>query len=155
MRRSRVAATAAALVAGVVSIGGATVTEASVAGQSADLRTMRFVSQTFAESGVGRYRFVGADEVRRSGEVIGYNSYTGRYFPARDRVVIRVGVALRGGVIMGRVAADAPREGEATVFRGPILGGSGRYDGIRGRIVARIAADDTEGRAHVTLRWRT
>ena len=105
--------------------------------------------------GVGRYRFVGTDEVRKDGEVIGYNALTGRYFPSRDRVVIRVGVALRGGVIMGRVAADAPREGEATVFRGPVLGGSGRYEGIRGRIVARIPADDTEGRAHVTLRWRT
>lgn len=155
MKRSRTTAAGVALVAGVACLGGATVTEASVIGQQAELRTMRFVSQTMAESGVGRYRFVGTDEVRRNGEVIGYNALTGRYFPSRDRVVIRVGVALRGGVIMGRVAADAPREGEATVFRGPVLGGSGRYEGIRGRIVARIPADDTEGRAHVTVRWRT
>jgi hypothetical protein len=98
---------------------------------------------------------VGTDEVRKNGEVIGYNALTGRFVQSRNQVVVRVGVALRGGVIMGRVTADEPQEGEAIVFRGPILGGSGRYDGIRGRIVARIPADDTEGRAHVTLRWRT
>lgn len=153
MKRSRTAMTTAALVAAAVSLGGATVTQASSAEESTEWRTTRFVSKTLAETGLGPRRFVEADEVIKNGEVIGYNAITGRF--ADHRLVVRVGIALRGGVIMGRVSADEPRQGEGIVFRGPILGGSGRYDGIRGRIVARIAADDTEGRAHVILRWRT
>jgi len=144
-----------AVLATTAGVAGAGALNASGAEEAADWRTTRFISQTLAETEVGRTRFVGTDEVRKNGEVIGYNALTGRFVPSRNELVIRVGVALAGGVIMGRVSADEPREGEAIVFRGPILGGSGRYEGIRGRIVARIPADDTEGTAHVTLRWRT
>lgn len=155
MDRTRKITTAVALVAATTTVAGAGAMNASGAAESADWRTTRFISKTLAETEIGQTRFVGTDEVRKNGEVIGYNALTGRFVQARNELVVRVGVALAGGVIMGRVTAEEPREGEAIVFRGPILGGSGRYDGIRGRIVARIPADDTEGRAHVTLRWRT
>lgn len=153
MRRKRTVVGAVAVLATTAGVAGAGALNASGAEEAADWRTTRFISQTLAEAEVGANRFVGTDEVRKNGEVIGYNAITGRFVPSQNRVIVRVGVALKGGVIMGRVAGEA-REGEAIVFRGPILGGSGRYDGIRGRIVARIPADDTEGRAHVTLRWR-
>jgi hypothetical protein len=144
-----------AAVVATTTVAGAGVLQASSAEEAAQWRTTRFISQTLAEKQLGSTGFVGADEVRKRGEVIGYNSLTGRFFPARNRIVVRVGIALKGGVIMGRLAAEDVQEDEAIVLRGPILGGSGRYDGIRGRIVARIPAGDTEGRAHVTLRWRT
>jgi hypothetical protein len=155
MRRKRAVVGAVAVLATTAGVAGAGARNASGAEEAADWRTTRFVSQTLAEKQLGSTGFVGTDEVRKRGEVIGYNSLTGRYFPARNRIVVRVGIALKGGVIMGRVAAEDVQEDEAIVFRGPILGGSGRYDGIRGRIVARIPAGDTDGRAHVTLRWRT
>lgn len=155
MRQKRAVVGAVAVLATTAGVAGAGALNASGAEESADWRTTRFISKTLAETEIGQTGFVGTDEVRKNGEVIGYNALTGRFVQSRNQVVVRVGVALAGGVIMGRVSADQPQEGEAIVFRGPILGGSGRYDGIRGRIVARIPADDTEGRAHVTLRWRT
>ena len=155
MRQKRAVVGAVAVLATTAGVAGAGALNASGAEEAAGWRTTRFVAQTISETDVGRYRIVGADKVLKGGEVIGYNSYTGRYFPAQDRLVIRIGIALAGGVIMGRVNTDLPEEGEAVVFRGPILSGSGRYEGIRGRIVARIPAGDTEGRANVILRWRT
>lgn len=156
MQPKRKLAAIAATIIGLTTVGGtAAVSQSSASSQESDWHVSRFVTKTIRENDIGSRRFVGADVVRKHGEVVGYNSYTGRFFPRQERIVVRLGLALRGGVILGRVNAAFAAPGEPVVFRGPILGGSGRYVGIEGRIVATIPAGDTQGRARVTLRWRT
>lgn len=153
MNRKRMTAAGAAVLLGLSTLGGAaTLSQASATSAPGDWHVRHFISQTLQEKDYQR-GFVGTDTVRAHGKVIGYNSLSGRFLRNPDRLVVRVGIALRGGVILGRVSAT-PVEGEDIRFTGPVLGGSGYYDGIQGRIVAVIPADDTEGRARVTLRWR-
>lgn len=155
MNRKRTTAAGAAALFGLSMLGGATsLSQASATSAPGDWHVRHFTSTTLEETPMGQTSFVGTDVVRANGKVIGYNSLSGRFLAKQNRIVIRVGIALRGGVIMGRVAGDEPAQGEDIRFRGPILGGSGFYEGISGRIIAVIPADDTEGRARVTLRWR-
>ncbi len=155
MNRKRTTAAGAALLLGLSTLGGAaSLSQASATSAPGDWHVRHFTSTTLEETEIGQTGFVGTDVVRANGKVIGYNALTGRYLAKRNRIVVRVGIALRGGVILGRVSADAPQENEGIRFRGPVLGGSGFYEGISGRIVAVVPADDTEGRARVTLRWR-
>ncbi|MGZ5417887.1 MAG: hypothetical protein ACXWDI_11965 [Nocardioides sp.] len=155
MNRKRTTAAGAAVLLGLSTLGGAaSLPQASATSAPGDLHVRHFTSTTLKETAMGQNGFVGTDVVRANGKVIGYNSLSGRFLAKKNRIVVRLGIALRGGVIMGRVAANEPAEGEDIRFRGPILGGSGFYDGISGRIVAFVPGDDTEGRAQVTLRWR-
>lgn len=155
MNRFRTTAAGAAVLLGLSTLGGAaSLSQASASSAPGDWHVRHFISKTLQETDMGRAGFVGTDVVRAHGEVIGYNAISGRFLAKPDKIVVRLGIALRRGVILGRVSADAPREGADLRFTGPILGGSGYYDGIRGRIVATLPADDTEGRAQVTLRWR-
>ena len=155
MNRKRTTAAGAAVLLGLSTLGGAaSLSQASATSAPGDWHVQRFTSTSLKETQMGQNGFVGTEVVRANGKVIGYNALSGRYLPKRNRILVRVGVALRGGVILGRVAANEPAEGEDIRFRGPILGGSGFYEGISGRIVAVIRAEDPEGRARVTLRWR-
>lgn len=156
MKHNRTTAASAAALLGLSALGAAaSLAPASASNQPGDWHVTRLVSKTIRETQVGQTRFVGTDVVRSGGKVIGYNSLSGQFLPDRNRVIIRFGLALKGGVIMGRVTADEPRPGQDIRFTGPIQSGSGRYAGIEGRVVAVVAADDTAGVARVTLRWRT
>ena len=154
MNRSRTTAAGAAVLLGLSTLGGAAaLSQASASSAPGDWHVKHFVSKSIRETDT-KTGFVGTEVARSHGKVIGYDSLSGRFFPKRNRVVIRVGVALRGGVIMGRLSADAPAEDEDIRFTGPILGGAGFYHGISGRITAVVHANDPEDRAFVTLRWR-
>ena len=99
---------------------------------------------------------VATDRVRDSdGKVVGYDSYSLRFGP--KRVVVRIGLALKGGVILATlVARSSDQQGQDLVFRGPIQGGNGVFDGIRGTARAVVPGGDTQaGTAIITLRWRT
>lgn len=152
MRGSRKVFAALAAGAAATALGGASVTQVSAAEKPAQDGTLRFVSRTLQEKQFPNGTFVGVDRVLRDGKLIGYNSLSGRFFQDEERVVVRLGIALRGGVITGRVDAE-PVPGQDIVFDGPVLGGSGRFAGITGRIHATLPADDDEGRATVVVHW--
>jgi hypothetical protein len=154
MNRKRTTAAGAAVLLGLSTLGGAAaLSQASASNAQGDWHVRHFVSKTLQEKDYQR-GFVSAETARAHGRVIGYNAISGRFLSNPDRLVVRVGLALRGGVILARATAPMPEEGQDIHFAGPVLGGSGAYDGIHGRVVAVVHADDPQGRAHVTLRWR-
>jgi hypothetical protein len=97
----------------------------------------RFVLHEVSSHNLGRFNFAGVDKVksRHSGEVVGYDSFTGEFFPSENKVVIDVAVALKGGIIVGRVHGS----GNFDTFQGRILKGTGKYKNIRGIISGRSA----------------
>ena len=105
-----------------------------------EMHTKKLVLHNKAEHFVGKLTFVGSDTVRSrsSGEIVGYDSFAGRYNPREDRVVIQVAFALKGGIIVGRVSGHPSGEGPFG-FDGRILKGSGKYLGIDGEIEAHSA----------------
>jgi hypothetical protein len=158
MRKSVVAAVAlvgatalsgAAVLPGTAALPRTATADSSKSDAAAVTFTKRFVLHEIRSHGLGRFTFAGADKVmaRRSGEVVGFDSFTGRFFPSQNRVVIDVGVALKGGVIVGRVHAS----GDVDTFQGPILKGTGKYKDIRGTISGRSASGR---RTFVTLVYR-
>ncbi len=98
--RSIIASVAAVTALAVVPGGGPVV--GSAAGDSSTL-TKRLVARSTGEHDVGR-TFLGTDKVRSrsTGRVVGFDSFTGRLFPAKERAVVQVAVALKGGVVVFR-----------------------------------------------------
>jgi len=140
----------AAAVVALVTVAG--LTSASVSSSTAapdrTTHTKRFVLKEIASHDLGKNAFAGADRVRAraSHKVVGFDSYTGRFHPKSGTVTIWVGIALSGGVIDGRVLFT-----DENSFTGRIVGGSGKYKGVRGTIRGRSA---DHGRTFVTLRYR-
>lgn len=108
----------------------------------------RYVLHELAGHRVGPQSFAGADRItsRATHEVVGFDSYTGTYDPDTQRVVIRVGIALRGGTMEGVVRF----RGDTRLFHGRILQGTGRFSDVSGTITGH---DGRHGRTFVTLRY--
>jgi hypothetical protein len=143
MKKIAAAAVALTTLAGLSS---AAVSSSTAAPERA-MHTKRFVLNEIASHNLGRYAFAGSDRIRSrgSGEVVGYDSYTGVFDPQAETLRVWVGVALKGGVINVRVNFT-----EDNRFAGKILGGTGRYKGIDGTVTGRGVSSD---RTFVTLRY--
>jgi len=114
----------------------------------------KVTSTTLDETDLSDQDAVATDRVRTlDGKLVGYDSYSLHF--TQHQITIRIGIALKGGVILATLRATEPAQGQDLVFRGPIQGGNGTFSGIQGRLRAVVAADDTAGKALVTLRWRT
>jgi hypothetical protein len=140
------AATAAALTA-LTLVAGSGALVGSASGDS-PMQTKRLVARSTGEHDVGT-TFLGTDRVRSrsTGRVVGFDSFTGRLFPAQQRATVQVAVALEGGIVVFRASLTEPSHR----FQGPILRGTGRYSGIRGTVTGRA----TEGvRTFYTLHYR-
>lgn len=139
MIRSAVAVAATAVVAMTTLSGAAalpgTVAPPSTSTAASTAHTRHFVLHQTGSHGVGRYRFVGTDKIKSksSGEVVGFDSYTGKYDPTAQTAVLDVALSLKGGIIVGRVALGFHTEH----FAGRILKGSGKYQGVEGTITGR------------------
>jgi hypothetical protein len=142
--------TAAAAAGGLVTVaaltGAATQVGLATADSAAE-HTKRYVVKEVASQQLSENRFAGSERIKskRTREVVGYDSYNGKYYPAKDKVVAQVGIVLKGGVIVGRVHSSG------NAFKGRILKGSGKYAGIEGTITRRDKGND---RAIVVLRYR-
>jgi hypothetical protein len=152
---NKLAATSAALVA-VSSLSGAAVLSSAATATAPGpapveraTHTKKLLLNETASHDVGKTSFVGTDRIRSASthEVIGYDSLSGRFNEKTGKVSVHVAVALRGGIMLGKVSfiADAGPE-----FAGTITQGSGRYDGVTGTITGRFAR---HGRTFVTLRY--
>lgn len=147
IKRSVLASFAAATVLAIIPSSGVLVSSAT--GDSRTL-TKRLVARSTGEHDVGT-RFQGTDKVRSraTGRVVGFDSFTGRLFPAQQRAVVQVAVALEGGIVVFRASASSA--GPSPHFHGPILRGTGTYRGIEGTVTGRA----TEGRrTFYTLHYR-
>jgi hypothetical protein len=94
---------------------------------------------------------VASDELRRHGRTVGYEVWSGGRQPHRDRSVLHLAVALKGGDIMGRVIGQGDQPGPKFYYRGPIQAGNGEFAGIAGRIVR--VENATTGTTRMRLRW--
>jgi hypothetical protein len=138
-----------ALIAAMV-LAATTLTGAAVlpAAGDATVYTKRLVSLDLESHSLGAHTFAGAAVDRHAGHVIGYDAFTGRFYPKQERADIWVSYALRDGTISGVVHANA----SATINTGRILNGTGNYQGVRGTISARPAPHNGE-KTFVTLTY--
>lgn len=118
------------------------------AGADATVYTKRFVSRDIASHSLSAHTFAGAAVDRRAGHVIGYDSFTGHFYPKLGRADIWDAIALRGGTI----SIVVHFKGTRTVQPGRILNGTGKYKGIQGTVTARQDPKNDE-KTHVTLTY--
>ena len=140
---------AAAAMVGVSALTGSAVLPGSATTAAPEMRTKRLVLTQSEERNLGRTAFVGSDTVRSesSGEIVGYDAITGKFYPKQEKFVVQLALALKGGIIVGRVSA----KGEVREFDGRILKGSGKYKGIEGTIHGRFSRQ----KVHLTLHYQS
>jgi len=145
--KKAVAAAAAVLVTTSV-LSGAAVVPGSATEDRA-VHTKRLVLHETASHNLGKRAFAGTDKIRsrHSHELVGYDSYTGTFYPRKEKAVLDVAMALKGGVIVGRVSLD-----DFTKYRfdGRILKGTGKYKGIEGTATGRLT--DSK-KTYLTLKY--
>jgi hypothetical protein len=112
--------------------------------------TRRFVLHETASHNVGRFSFVGTDNVRsrRTHNIVGYDLFTGHFDRTTKVGTVQVAVALKGGIIVGRIKGSF--ETNPVILHGPITKGSGKYVGIEGNITARLT---NSNKTFVTLAY--
>ncbi len=135
---NKLAATSAALVA-VSSLSGAAVLSSAATATAPGpaqveraTHTRKLVLNETASHNLGKTTFAGTDRIKSAAtdKVIGYDSYTGRFNETTRKVVVHVALALRGGIMLGRVTFV----GNSDEFTGKITQGSGKFDGVTGTI---------------------
>jgi hypothetical protein len=140
-------AIAAAALAGVTAISGAATLPGSAASDS-HVQTIRFVQRELTHHEFTPNTFAGASRVRSAGEIAGYVSFAGRLLPKKEKVHVQLAYALRGGIILVRVSIPF----RSARFRGSIINGSGRYNGVQGTLTGRFAQGDA-AKTFVTLNY--
>jgi hypothetical protein len=97
----------------------------------------RFKLHTHTNRAFGPRNYVGTDVLKHDGKFVGYDSYSG-YSNPKTKSVFRFALALKGGMIFGRVVQRGPGP-----TGGPILGGSGKFAGIEGTAEIRFTRPQT------------
>ena len=113
------------------------------------VHTKRLVLHETASHGVSPRTAVGTDTIRsrRTHEVIGFDSFTGTFYPREDRAVFDVAFAFQRGIITARVTltfSDAR-------FNGRILKGTGAFKGVEGTVTGRSTDSP---KTFITLHYR-
>jgi len=152
MKRLVLTAVALAGITGFAGAASAAPTEAPGIEAKA-VHTLRWKGVELQSREVGERDFAGADRLRsvRTGEIVGYDSFTGRYFPRTNSSRIDLAASVKGGILIGRVIGEF--SSDPVVFTGPVLKGTGRFQGAEGHMVVRLVGD--EGRARYTIRYTT
>jgi|KBSMisStandDraft_5_1062788.scaffolds.fasta_scaffold784255_2 hypothetical protein len=143
-RRWIVTAAAAGLLA--TALAGAAPTSAT---GEAKLHTKRLVSVDIREHFADFRHLTGAAVDRQAGHTVGYESFTGIFYPKRDRAKIWVTYALKGGSI----TTVEHINGAESRSSGAILRGTGKYKGITGTLTARQALHN-ERKSYIVLKYR-
>jgi hypothetical protein len=144
-------ALAAAALVSVTALTAATAT--AVPGTAATERqqeTTRVVLTELASHQLGQNTFAGADRVKSDGRLVGFGNYTGRFHPSDGSVTVNVSLALRGGIIVIRVA-DVVETSER--FEGSIVTGSGKYRDVDGTVRGRFVSGTQGEKVVLNLRY--
>ena len=147
MKKLAAAATGVVMLAGLTA--GSVASSSSSTAPERDQVTKRLVLTELASKDLGRRHFVGADRdrSRATGDVVGFDAFSGVFHRETRTVRIFAAFALRGGIIDGFVTF----RGNENRFSGKITHGSGRFRGVEGTIRGRTADN---GKTFVTLRYR-
>ena len=147
----RVLAVAAAVAVTVSGLAGAAASPGSTSRTSdRAVHIVKLVGHARGDVDLGNNRFAATDVVRAHGKVVGYEVGSGRFFPKQEKIVIRGALALKGGTILTRVTQDSLSDDFH--FSGPILGGSGKYKGVKGTVRSHSAATNNDI-TFLTLRY--
>jgi hypothetical protein len=126
---------AALTASAALAISGATVVPGSAERETTST-TRHLVLVASGSHAVGKLSFAGTDKIRRLGHVVGFDAYSGRFFPRQNRGVIWASFALKGGTIQARMHTVGFAPGEAVDFAGRVTGGTGKFHGVGGTITA-------------------
>jgi hypothetical protein len=122
---------------------GATVLPGSAANDAAT-HTRHYVLHQTGSHQIAKSWFAGTDKIRHAGNVVGFDSLTGKFYPRQDRVVIRVAFALKGGTILAKLHNVGATPGGPLDFAGRITGGTDKYAGIAGTATAHSPSDSSK-----------
>jgi hypothetical protein len=128
----------AAALAGVTAFTGASVAPAATPSSGVKAaHTIRWMLTETASHNVGKNGFVGTDAIHSipAGNIVGYDSTTGVFFPSTNAARIQVAASVRGGILVGQVHGRFTSND--VVFHGKILRGTGKFAGAKGTITAK------------------
>ncbi len=111
--------------------------------------TLKFVAISDRGHGAGRFGFEGTDINRNHGRFVGYDMISGIFNPRTRSVRIYVAIARKGGLLFSRLHN---RPGSQSEYVGRVTGGSGRFAGATGTIIARNAPHN-DNRTYVTVHY--
>jgi len=143
-------AVAAAALAGVTALSGAAASPGSASTDN-KAQTIKLVMHQTGFHLLGKNTFAGTDRAKSGGKFAGYDTISGRFFPKTNKVRVQVAFALAGGILLAR-ANEHGSTPQTIKYRGPILGGSGKFAGVTGRITAHSPAND-DTTTYVTLTY--
>jgi hypothetical protein len=129
--------------AGATALTGASVT--SSAAPSAEAKAphvLKWKWLEIAEHEVGRNGAVATQVIRsrRTNQILGYVSLTGKLLPAQNGLAVQAAAAVKGGLIIFR--AQAPVSAEA--LTGRVVSGTGKFKGFDGTWPLREALGTTQ-----------
>ena len=134
MKKSVVAAVA---LAGATAFTGASAAPATAPATEAQAaHTLRWRLTETASHNLGKNAFVGTDVIRsaRTGNIVGYDSTTGKFFPEMNSARIQVAASVKGGILVA--AVHGTFTSNDVVFHGRILRGTGKFAGAEGTVTA-------------------
>jgi hypothetical protein len=126
-------------------LGGASALNSASA--SAPVHTWKFVAVQTASHSLGKVTFGGTDKNRSQGELVGYDTISGRFHVRTRTVDIDFALARKGGLMFGHVTGT-----QAGVFAGRVTGGTGRYMGATGTVTGHNAPQ-TDKKTFLTVKW--
>ena len=145
----KLALSAAAVLAATTMTGAAVVPAMVPVAGEAKIHIKRLVSRDIASHPLSNHTFAGAAVDRNDGHIVGYESFTGHFYPKQDRAVVWDSFALRDGTITALVRVKSFSD---HVHRGRILNGTGKYKGATGTIKARPAPRNAD-KTFITLKF--
>jgi hypothetical protein len=114
------------------------------------MHTRRLVLHSMTETSInGANTFGGTDVAKARGQIVGYDAISGRFYPKQTKVILHLAFALKGGILVCRLAHKGAGPDDVTLV-GTITKGSGRYDGVTGTITWR---EVKRNKVLVTLRY--
>ena len=139
MKKSVLAAFA---LASATAFTGASAAPATVpAAESQAAHTLRWRLTETASHELVMNAVVGSDVIRsaRTGELVGYDSTTLKFYPQTNSARVQVAAAVKGGILVygvhGRFTSND------VVFHGRVLRGTGKFAGAQGTVAATPSAD--------------
>ena len=134
-------ALAALLLAVAPTVAGASVTQQTATAAGSTTHTKQLMLHVTAAQSFDQRHFAGSERVRSrsSGEVVGFDAFTGRVLS--DRVVYVTAFAFKGGTMLTRVHTVV---GAPDRYVGRVIGGTGAYRGATGTVSgSAVSGEDT------------
>jgi hypothetical protein len=131
-------AVAAAAVVAMTSLAGMATLPGTAAASDSQVHVLHLVAHARGDVDLGNNRFAATDVYKSDGEVVGYGVGSGRVFRKEKKLTIQGALALKGGIIVARTTQHGLSD--TFHFSGPIIGGTGKYEGVKGTVKSHSSA---------------